>query len=76
VIAVQMGNEDFADLAEIVSGLHNAFGDLAAGIDQIKRAVDDQKIGRLRALGLRQRAARGAERDQRCLRGCVICERH
>ncbi len=58
--------------------------DAAAGVDQIKRAVDDQQVGRLRPVRRRQRPARGAERDQRRLRGrrrlrrggCHGCERN
>jgi hypothetical protein len=45
-----VGDEDLADLAKIVAGLDDAARHAVAGVDQIKRAVDDQQIGRLRAI--------------------------
>jgi hypothetical protein len=76
MIAVRMGNEDLADLAEIIARLNDAHCHGAAGIDQIKRAVDDQKVRRLRPVCARQRAASRAERDERGLCRRRSRERH
>ena len=67
MVAVRVRDENLADFAKVVAGLHDTAGDAAAGIDQIERAVDDQQVGGLRPVRTRQWAAGGAERDERRL---------
>ena len=50
MIAVDMRDEDFVGVAEVITGLNDAACDAAAGINQIKGAIYDQEIGRLRAV--------------------------
>ena len=76
VIAVRMGNKNLADFAEIITRLNDAHCHGAAGIDQIERAVDDQKVRRLRPVCARQRPACRAERDERGLCRRRSRERH
>src|SRR5271169_7010148 len=40
MVAMRMGNENLADFAEVIAGLHDTTGDSAACIDEIERAVD------------------------------------
>jgi len=42
VVAMRVGDENLADLAKVVARLNHARRHAAAGVDQIKRAVDDK----------------------------------
>jgi hypothetical protein len=71
---MRVSDENLADLAKVVARLDHARRHAAAGVDQVKRAVDDKEIGGLRTVGARQRPAGGAERDElRAGRGRGLC---
>ena len=64
MVVVMMGDENRPDVADVDAGLDQPTGDAVAGIDHVKRSVDDQQIGRLRSVGSRRRTAHRSERDQ------------
>ena len=63
VVAVRMGDEHAADLAEVVARLDEPPRHAIAGVDEIERLVDHEQVRRLRAAARGKRAAARAERD-------------
>jgi len=64
VVVVMVGDENRADLPRVDAGLRKAARCAIAGIDDIRRPVDDQQIGRLCAVGSRRRPGCGPKRDE------------
>src|SRR5436190_427461 len=73
-----VSDEDSSNISNVESRLRNAAYDAVAGVNDIQRAIDDQKIGRLRSVRSWRRTSYGPKGDQTgiCLRRGACRLRH
>jgi len=63
---MMMSDEDRSDVTDVDPGFCEAACDPVAGIDDIQRAIYDEKILRLRSTDPGGRAGNRSKRDQMC----------